>query len=90
MIIFLLLNIVVILNLVIAILATTYNDYSQFERGLFYDTLIQTLPLNRNDENYGFMTCAPSIVAPFILLITPFVYALKSVPSLQVKVNSAL
>jgi hypothetical protein len=40
MVIFLILNIVVILNLVIAILATTYNDYSQFERGLFYDTLI--------------------------------------------------
>ena len=81
MVLYLILQIVVILNLVIAILATTYNEYSAFERGLFYDTLIQTLPLNRNDEKFGFMTCAPSIAAPLILFLTPFVYLLKVVPA---------
>lgn len=40
MLFFLIFNIVVILNLVIAILATTYNEFSEFERGLFFDTLI--------------------------------------------------
>lgn len=86
--IFLVFNIVVILNLVIAILATTYNDYSQFERGLFFDTLIQTLPLNRNDELFGCMVCAPSIVSLFILAITPFLYFLKPVPEVLKKVNT--
>lgn len=36
------------------------------------------------------MVCAPSLFAPLVLFITPFVYALKSVPSIQIKVNTAL
>jgi len=76
MIVFLVLNIVVIINLVIAILATTYNEYSLFSRGLYYDTLIQTLPLNKNHEFYGCMTSAPSILAPFILFLLPFLRVL--------------
>lgn len=38
--IFLILNMVVIINLVIAILAGTYTEFSTYERGLYYDTLI--------------------------------------------------
>jgi hypothetical protein len=40
MLIYLILNLVIIINLVVAILATTYNEYSTFQRGLYYDTLI--------------------------------------------------
>lgn len=46
MIMFLILNIVVIINLVIAILATTYSEFSEFDRGLFYDTMISSLPVS--------------------------------------------
>jgi len=37
---FLVLNGVVIINLVIAILATVYSSFSKNTRGLYYDTLI--------------------------------------------------
>lgn len=36
--VFLVINFVIILNLVIAILSTTYEQYSQYKRGLFYDS----------------------------------------------------
>ena len=36
------------------------------------------------------MTCAPSIAAPIILFLTPFVYALKIVPAIQERVNTIL
>lgn len=71
---FLILNMVVIINLVIAILATTYNEFSTYERGLYYDTLIQALPINKNHKHFGFMVCAPSVLSFFILLISPLMY----------------
>ena len=35
---------VIITNLVIAILNTTYTIFSQFTRGLYYDTLVRVIP----------------------------------------------
>ena len=78
---------VVILNLIIAILASTYNEFDMYKRGLFYDTKIQTLPLNMNDLKFGSMVCAPSVLSPLIILISPILYFLKNVPPVLVKVN---
>jgi hypothetical protein len=36
--VYLILNFVIIMNLVIAILSTTYQEYSRYKKGLFYDS----------------------------------------------------
>jgi hypothetical protein len=55
---FLILNFVIILNLVIAILSTTYEQYSEYKRGLYYDSQIGVVPRQATDSKYGAMTCA--------------------------------
>ena len=77
MLIFLVLNMVILLNLVIAILATVYNEYSSFKRGLFYDTLIAALPKYKHDRFYGYLTAFPGIFAPFLLMSIPPMHVLK-------------
>ena len=77
MLIFLVLNMVILLNLVIAILATVYNEYSQFKRGLYFDTLIAALPKYRHDRYYGYLQAFPGIFAPLLLLSLPFAFILR-------------
>lgn len=36
--VYLILNFVIIMNLVIALLSTTYQEYSRYKKGLFYDS----------------------------------------------------
>jgi hypothetical protein len=82
MLIYLILNLVIIINLVVAILATTYNEYSEFQRGLYYDTLIQELPNNLYHKHYGCMVVAPSILSGVMLLLSPVLWALRCAPKL--------
>ena len=76
---FLILNMIIIMNLVIAILATIYEEYSSFKRGLFYDTLIAALPKHKHDRYFGFMVTYPGIFAPLLILLAPVAWALKKV-----------
>jgi hypothetical protein len=88
---FLVLNMIVIMNLVIAILATIYEEYSSFKRGLFYDTLIAALPKHKHDRHYGFMVTYPGIFAPILIMLAPVAWLLKKVsPSLAYVFNMSL
>lgn len=88
---FLVLNMIVIMNLVIAILATIYEEYSSFKRGLFYDTLIAALPKHKHDRYYGFMVTYPGIFAPILIMLAPVAWLLKKVsPSLAYVFNMIL
>lgn len=88
---FLVLNMIVIMNLVIAILATIYEEYSSFKRGLFYDTLIAALPKHKHDRYYGFMVTYPGIFAPILIMLAPVAWLLKKVsPSLAYVFNMSL
>jgi len=57
-IIYILLNVVILLNFIIAILANTYAVYQEIAKGLFYNMLIATFPIYQWDEVYGFIVCA--------------------------------
>jgi len=48
--IFLLINLVLMLNLVIAILANTFNQYESLSNGLYYSVLIRMFPLYEWDN----------------------------------------
>ena len=55
---YILINVVILLNFIIAILANTYAVYEEIAKGLFYDVLIAVFPLYQWHEVYGFITCA--------------------------------
>ena len=57
-IVFLLINVVILLNLVIAILGNTYGMYEPIQNGLFYNVLIHVFPLYDWDNEYGYIVCA--------------------------------
>lgn len=50
--IFLVVNTIIILNLVIAILAKTYESYSPYARGLYYDSIVRSIPRYKYDKRY--------------------------------------
>ena len=75
MLIFLILNIVIIMNLVIAILSTTYSQYSNYARGLYYDTIIESLSVYIHHKHYGALVSGPSLLSPLSLVLA-FVFNL--------------
>jgi len=65
-IVFLLINVVILLNLVIAILDNTYGVYEPIQNGLYYNVLIHVFPLHEWHDEYGYIVCAQT---PFNLLV---------------------
>jgi hypothetical protein len=75
---FLLFNLVLLLNLLIALLSSTYAFFESKTKSLFLGVVLENGPFQRNDKDYGALitTYSPinviiGIPALFILLITP-------------------
>jgi len=64
-----LMNLVLLLNLVIAILSDTYSKFSAQSRGLFYDGMVSAISSYNYDKFYGGMIIA---TPPINLLVLPF------------------
>lgn len=74
---FLLVNLVLFLNFVIAILSSTYAHYEDKKLGLYYEVIVAQFPSMEFDDKFGFIPCAQPplnlMIAPFELLtIFPF------------------
>jgi hypothetical protein len=67
--IFLLINMVLFLNFVIAILSSTFAYYDNKRLGLYYEVIVALFPAMEYDEKYGAVVCAQP---PLNLLIFPF------------------
>ena len=67
--VFLLANMVLLLNLVIAILTSTFAFYEDKKLGLYYEVLVGKFPIMEYDDKYGAVVCAQP---PFNLMILPF------------------
>ena len=77
MLVFLIVNTVLFLNLVIAILSSTYALYEDKKLGLYYEVIVAQFPAMEFDDKFGFIPCAQPplnlMIAPFELLtIFPF------------------
>lgn len=70
MIVFILVNLVLMLNLVIAILSSTFAKYEVIKMGLYNNVLAELFPIMQWDDHYGALVCAKP---PFNLLAIPFV-----------------
>ena len=70
--IFLLANMVLLLNFVIAILSSTYAAYEDKSLGLYYEVIVALFPSMDFDEQYGAIPCAQQpldiVTLPFQLL----------------------
>lgn len=66
-------NLVVILNLVIAIMASTYNGYKSYTNGLYLQSLVQKLALYRPDKRYDALMCAYPPFNLLLLVLSPIV-----------------
>lgn len=67
--VFLLANMVLLLNLVIAILSSTFAYYEDKKLGLYYEVLVSKFPSMEYCEKYGAVVCAQP---PFNMMILPF------------------
>ena len=67
---FTILNMVLLVNLVIAILSETYTRLSEQKLGLYYDGVIEVIPAYKYKKYYGALIAA---CPPFNILILPFV-----------------
>lgn len=67
--IFLLINLVLLLNFVIALLSGTFSNYEDKQLGLYYEVIVAMFPVMEYDNRYGSIVCAQT---PFNLMILPF------------------
>jgi hypothetical protein len=56
--VFLIVNTVLFLNLVIAILSSTYALYEDKKLGLYYEVIVAQFPAMEFDDKFGFIPCA--------------------------------
>lgn len=71
MVFLLMVNFIIILNIVIAILSSTYSNYSDKKLGLYYETLVSKFPQMKFDEKYGAVVCAPPMLNLLLVLFWP-------------------
>ena len=58
LVIFLLVNLVLLLNFVIALLSGTFSSYEDKQLGLFYEVIVAMFPVMEYDNRYGSIVCA--------------------------------
>ena len=68
--VFLFVNLVLMLNFIIAILSDTYTNLGSIKNGLYYDELITAFPLQDWNEEYGMLICAQP---PFNVILPLFI-----------------
>ena len=54
---FLIINLILFLNFVIAILSQTYTTYEDKRLGLYYEVVISKFSTYKYDPKYGFLVC---------------------------------
>lgn len=82
-------NLILLLNLVIAILTETYIRFSKVQLGLYYDGVVDAISNLKYDKRYGAMITA---IPPFNLLtfITTPIFMLTKNPRRLKKINHTL
>eukprot|EP00347_Sterkiella_histriomuscorum_P018277 403346125 len=66
---FLIFNMILLVNLIIAILSTTFAILHEKQLALYYDGIIEAIPQYKYDRTYGSLVCS---FPPFNILVLPF------------------
>lgn len=77
--VFVLLNVILLLNFVIAILGTTFGYFNDIKTGLYYNTLSKLTALNMWDDHYGviFSLRLPLLTWVLLFPLIPFFFILN-------------
>jgi len=71
-------NMILIINLLIAIMSDTYAKMSDLRVGLYWSTVIKEMPKYRYNRHYGALVMFPFIFSWIGFLFMPFLYLIKS------------
>ena len=74
----LLVNMLLLLNLVIAIMSDTYSAFATVKLGLFSQGIIEAIPSYKNDKHYGFLISAFPPFNLLTMLCLPFMLCIKN------------
>eukprot|EP00347_Sterkiella_histriomuscorum_P017383 403349594 len=77
---FLIVNMVLLLNLMIAILSTTFSNLHQLQLALYYDEILEAIPQYQYDKIYGSLICA---TPPINILMFPAIFGYKIIKDKQ-------
>lgn len=76
-------NAIIMLNFIIAILADTYSKYSTQSLGLYYDGIIQRIPVYEDDSRYGGLIIGSPPFNVAAVILVPFYCCNKDERRLQ-------
>jgi hypothetical protein len=77
MMIFLLINLVMLLNYVVAILGSVFEKYNEQSQGLYLNVLVNLFPSLEWHDEYGCLICAHAPVDLTLFFLTPIFYGLQ-------------
>jgi hypothetical protein len=80
-------DLIVLLNLVIAILAGTYSELAQYSLGLYYDSLVTEIQLKQTHKYYGALASTYQIMSPIGWILVPFMACFKKQSASLAKFN---
>ena len=75
-------NMILMLNLLIAIMSDTYAELAEVRTGLFWGSVIAEMPKIEYDDHYGVLSIFPFIFSWLSLLVMPFLVLIKDRKSL--------
>jgi hypothetical protein len=81
--IYLLVGMVVLINLLIAILSSTYAYYETRSKALYYDEIIKVTPIMEFDSEYGALISSVSPINGILILAIPFYEMAKNKKALN-------
>lgn len=71
-------NMVLIINLLIAIMSDTYANLAQVKVGLYWSSVIKEMPKYEYDKHYGVLVMFPFCFSFIGLFLLPFLLCVKS------------
>jgi hypothetical protein len=81
-------NMIIFLNLTIAILSETYNRMTTTRLGLYYDGLIASLPAYEHNEHFGVLILLPPPFNVLTLLLLPLILVYRKNTDKLITINS--
>lgn len=70
-------NLLLMLNLVIAIMSDTYSRFAQVQLGLYSNGIIEAIPSYKNDKRYGGLIVMTPPINMFAYFLWPFYHCIK-------------
>lgn len=65
-------NLIILMNLLIALMSDTYKFYKKLDRGLIFKKIIEAIPKYKYDSTYGCLISLPPPLNVLNIFVMPF------------------